>query len=233
VRAIRRTVVVAAIAMTFVLTRFRTYSNFRYFLPILPLLLILFLVAVARRVPGRPLRLGLVLALAGGFGASIFSTIDPVSRHVFGTFSIGKHELLDVTRRTQECCGHGRDQLVYSLEFTALPKLIDRALAAIHPTDKTAIVIDPLADWLVFGPLDRATWRRSFTRDGAFEAHVMDLVTLGNLDALPPEAFFFALGYVDNERDIGVLRTRYDIAQRLSFGYRGYALEVLRLRLRR
>jgi len=99
------------------LTRFRTFTNVRYYLPVFPWLLLLSARAFLAFGLPRPLRLigqGVILLTVG---ASNFRSFDPVSAQLFGSMKFGDHRLFRITSLTRECCGLGRDQLVYNLEF--------------------------------------------------------------------------------------------------------------------
>lgn len=45
-----------------------------------------------------------------------------------GTFDFGTHKMLKMTSLTGECCGYGRDQLVYNLEFVHLQRTFRKIL---------------------------------------------------------------------------------------------------------
>jgi len=87
----------ATFATAVLLTRYKTFSNFRYVLVLYPLLILVFAVALTRRVAWRPARLGVLAVLVAVFAVSNFRTIDPVSRTTFGTWPFGTHDLIDVT----------------------------------------------------------------------------------------------------------------------------------------
>jgi hypothetical protein len=117
------------IAFLVLLTRFKTFSNVRYFLPIFPYLLIaafLSLHSLVRWELMRLLCLGIIIAL---FQISAFRTVDPVSKRVYGSFMFGRNPMLDMTSITKECCGRGRDQLVYNIQFTYIDLLTNKVIA--------------------------------------------------------------------------------------------------------
>ncbi len=224
-----RVVIYGALLTTFILTRYKTFSNFRYFLALNPLFLAIVIVAVAKRVPWRLARHGLVCTLIILFTASIFRTIDPVSRAVFGTWPFGAHDLIDVTANTGECCGHGRDQLVYNLEFAAMSTLQDEALAKIRPTAATVFSMDPQANWYTVGRVDSATFHRTLRRFETIEPRVLDTNELGKLPVVPEEIFYFAFENVENQRSLTWLAGRYAIADTFDFDTDGYTLRVYRM----
>jgi hypothetical protein len=107
------------------------YTNPRYVLAAVAMLLAMFVIALVRLGLPPIVRRGLLAAYTILLVVSAVRTIDPVSRLVFGTFPVGSHEMLSMSSITKECCGpFGRDQLVYSLEFTVFDDLVSDALAA-------------------------------------------------------------------------------------------------------
>jgi hypothetical protein len=149
-----------AVATVYLLTRYVTYANARYMLPAYPLVLLLALAALLRLgVPGG-WRVGGLAAVVALLGVSAVRTVDPVSRALWGTFQVGEHQLLNVTSLTGECCGFGRDQLTYNLQFTAFADLTRAALAAVQPVARLrALGAGQLVDWYVVGPLDAGSER--------------------------------------------------------------------------
>ncbi|OFV92553.1 MAG: hypothetical protein A3H95_06555 [Acidobacteria bacterium RIFCSPLOWO2_02_FULL_64_15] len=224
-----RAIVYGTLVMTLVLTRYKSFSNFRYFLTLYPFFVVICAVALAKRVRWRPARLGVTGVLVVLFAVSNFRTIDPVSRAVFGTFPFGAHDLLDMTANTGECCGHGRDQLVYNLEFTAIATLQDEALAQIRPTADTVLSMDTQANWYTVGPVDPVTFRRTLDRAGAIEPRVLDTRDLGKASSLPEEMFYFAFANVENQQSLAWLADRYTVSAVLAFDERGYTLRVYRM----
>ena len=106
-----------------------------------PLLLGVWYVAVVRL----HLRPGVRRAVLGTYAAllavSAMRTVDPVSRWLWGTFRFGSHQMLDMTSLTGECCGTGRDQLAYSLEFTRFHDLTDSVVTALVRDTATVIAV--------------------------------------------------------------------------------------------
>jgi hypothetical protein len=148
----RRYVMFLGCLLAFVLTRVPMYNNARYYLPAVPFLIVVAAMAVEWMLRRRDLVLGYWCIVIAFATISIEHTVDPVSRRFFGTFPYGSEEFLNMTSRTREYFAFGRDQLVYNLQFTHLPKLWIEALRAL-PDDTTAIVVPEdamtLGDWAV------------------------------------------------------------------------------------
>jgi hypothetical protein len=223
---VTRAVFYGTLLMIVVLTRYKTFSNFRYFLAVYPLVIAVGVAAIARRIRPPQARIGVLVAMVALFAASNFRTFDPVSRAAFGTWPFGAHDLIDVTVTTGECCGHGRDQLVYNLEFTAVARLEDQALARIRPTADTVLAMDWQANWFTVGRVDPVTFRRTLRRSGTIAPRVLDSRDLAKLTALPDELFYFAYANVENETALAWLAGRYRVRDISDFDDRGYALRV-------
>ncbi len=217
-------------AALFTLTRFETFANPRYCLGFLPLLLTAGLAASAP-LPRLPRRVALVV-FGVVLAASNRRTIDPVSRAIFGTFRFGDHAMLRMTSITGECCGYGRDQLVYSPEFTRLAQLQDVAYGAERPGPDRRLASDTRASWYMIGPLDRETReRRATAGPGAF---TMDLLDADRVERgeRPPLVLWLAFPNFDQAADYRRMLAFYDQAAVRTYARSGYRLDVRELRLR-
>ena len=214
------------------LSRFITYANARYFLPVYPLLLVTGYGALVRLGVRSRLRLATFATLALLFGVSVLHTVDPVSRALWGTFTPGDRSMLYITSLTGECCGAGRDQLVYNLEFTRFDDLTSDATEALHAGDSTTIVLSVLGNWYTVGQLDAATHRRTLATTG-----IVTPMALTALDVLrggwrPATAWFFELPYLDNTASLTRLNEVYEIGAPLMVMRDGYTMQVRKMRLR-
>jgi hypothetical protein len=222
-------VTLAAGATLMALTRFITYSNVRYLMAGTALMLAVGYVALARL----GLRPSVRRAALGAYGvllvASAIRTVDPVSRWLWGTFPFGSHRMLDMTSITGECCGAGRDQLVYSLEFTRFHELTDSVLSTLMRDTATVIALPAEMDYHTVGRVDRTTWRRTLRRKGAFEP-----VVLGGPGVMADSVVATSLIYIamPNARDSATLTglsTRYAGGLERRFESGGYSLSAYEL----
>jgi hypothetical protein len=202
------------VGSVYLLTRYRTFASARYLLPAYPLLLLLLLPSLHRLgVPPR-LRRAFLTTVVGLFALQVVRTADPVSRALWGTFPVGRHDLLRVTSLTNECCGYGRDQLVYNLQFTALDALQSRALERIQPiARRRAVAVSLLANWYLIGPLDRASRRTLVPERGDSLTDVLlpEYLPLRQPTdtTLPDSVWFLALPYIDNRSPLANLGLFY------------------------
>jgi hypothetical protein len=210
-------------ATVYALTRFLTFSNVRYLMIASALLLIPSFAALLRLSLATRLRRVSLVVYALLLVISAERTVDPISRRLWGTFPFGSHEMLRMASLTGECCGIGRDQLVYSLEFARLHELADDALAALAPDSTTLLVIPANTSWYTIGPLDARTHRRSLRRTGTVEPIV---VTHGEVmkDVRPDRFTYLALPNANLPRALVNLGVYYDWGPPRRFEHDGYAV---------
>lgn len=215
----------------FLVTRFPTFNNVRYLLPAFPMLVIIFGVATAALIRKPALRTA-VLVIAGCLQLSSMSrTIDPLSRSVFGEFPFGRHALLDMTSLTGECCGRGRDQLVYNLQFTYFDYTQSRMFEVIRPRDGEIVAIPPLAKWYLQGPLDVRNYSRTLRSQGIIRPRFVTLDDFKNGFPLPPVMRYIRYPNLDDRRELRILARSYEVRKQFAVeddGYRLVALELVR-----
>jgi hypothetical protein len=228
----RRTLICLSLlfaAVPYILTRFETYTNVRYLLPIAPLLILAFLISLSvlfsRPLPRQAI-LGITLVL---LLASDFRTLDPISRAVWGTFPFGKHDLLRMTSWMNECCGYSRDQLVYNLEYLKIDQLQSAVFHDIRPTVRTALVADPMADWFLAGRIT-PDGARSLKMFGTTRVHYVGSRLLESRRPPPETAYFVAFPNFDNGPEFQRLRRHYQVTTTKSYEIGGYGLPVTTLR---
>jgi hypothetical protein len=227
--------VVAAVIVAglYLLTRIQTFTNIRYLMPLYPLLILAFGIA-SRFLTGRePIRIVFLAVVCALTLVSVFRTIDPVSKRVYGTFPFGRHEILNMTSLTGECCGYGRDQLVYNMEFAHFATLQDKIYEAIRPDGRTAIVKDPLTEWYLDGILDARTFRRAVRPNETVRPRYLVTTQVFTTPNRPAELYFVAYPNVDNVPDLLLLTRVYHIAETRTFEENGYQIPVFKMVLRR
>jgi len=224
-------VAVLGLLTTYALTRFSSYGNTRYLLPILAIAPLILYASMVRLAVPKAARVTILAALVAVSLISSVRTIDPVSKVVFGTFPVGEHNLLRMTRLTGECCGAGRDQLVYNLEFTTLSDLVSDATASMA-NDSTTLFVPPLMRWETVGPLDSTTHRRTLRRGHRFTPNQFEPDTLALLDTPPTPAIYLALPNGDIEAGARLLARRYELGEPRRFWRGRYSLTAYPLTLR-
>jgi hypothetical protein len=221
-----------SIISIYALTRFVVFSNVRYLMPASALMLVLGYTALARLSLGAPVRRLALVAYALLLVVSAERTWDPVSRRLWGTFPFGSHEMLRVTSLTGECCGIGRDQLVYSLEFARLHEVMDDALAAVA-TDTTQLLVIPAnTSWYTVGPLDARSHRRTLHRSQTFEPPAVAHGEIMKAPVRPNRFFFLALPNANVPRGLVNLGLYYSWPPPRRFARDGYEIFVYDMALK-
>lgn len=215
-------------ASFYLLTRYRTYFNVRYFLPLVPLVLFAAYVGMSCGLRSGALRKGVLGLMCGLFLLSNYATVDPLTRKLLGTFRFGEHELLHMTARTGECCGYARDQIVYNLEFAQLHYLQDQIYADLKLRPETPLVMDRHADWYFVGRIDPQTHQRTLDREGSFTPKVLSIRDLSS-ESGPERLHFITLPNYDSELDLKLLSFHYDLQSARTYERHGYSVEVLTL----
>jgi hypothetical protein len=223
-------IVVVLLADVWLLSRYVTYSNTRYYLPVFPLALIAAYAALVRlRVPafGREaLLMGVAILLA----VSTVRTLDPVSRKIWGTFQFGDRSLLSINSILDECCGHARDQMAYNLEFTELASLQDMLYARLEPSDSTVLVLPRDGDWYTVGALDGVTHRRTLRSTGVVRPKVLTVRDTDTLEAA--RAWYIELPFSVDSNATALIARRFELGERCTVTHGPYRLSAREMRLR-
>jgi hypothetical protein len=221
--------VMLAAAFAFALTRFATFANSRYVLPFVAILFVLFLASLVTLVR----RAGVRRAMLGAFAAlllvSTVRTVDPVSTALYGSFPVGEREMLRMTSIARECCGSGRDQLVYNLEFTTLERLTSDALASISASDSSVIVVPDSTNWFIATRVGPVSHRRTIHRTEASRPAVIESDELLAADSVVRMAYFIALPNASPEGALSAMDARYEIRPERQLRRGPYVLPTYRL----
>ena len=222
--------VLLTVAVAFALTRFATYANPRYVLPFVALLFVLFFASLLVLVRHPNARRSILGAFAALLLVSAVRTADPVSRSLYGTFPVGERDLLRMTSITRECCGAGRDQLVYNLEFTTLEALTSDALASIAPRDSSTVIVVPdSTNWFIATRIDPASHRRTVRRAGAVVPVILESDDLLTDESITRAAFFVALPNATPSRALAAIARQYDVGEERRHRRGPYELSVYRI----
>ena len=124
----------------YAITRCPLFNNPKYVLACISLLPSLaFALTVYALTSQHTLRCVLWVVIIAVLQASIWSSIDPLAKRYYGTFSFGKHEMYKMTSTSNECCGYGIDQLLYNLEFTNIHYITNQIVKDLK--DKNLLVL--------------------------------------------------------------------------------------------
>ncbi|HEY5960913.1 MAG TPA: hypothetical protein VIV60_30365, partial [Polyangiaceae bacterium] len=216
------------------LTRFRTFTNVRYYMPAFPAILLLAARALlALQLPRWMRRFGQTMVfLALGF--SNLRSFDPVSDRVFGTMRFGDHRLFRITSLTGECCGLGRDQLVYNLEFAEIEWLLRQVFPfVLAHADEYAIAAHPEADWRFFDSIDPASLRRATPTKQSTRVPNTHSWAVAAAPVKPRKIYYIALPNMADCNEFTKLGTWYKFQWRAQeFEHNGYRIDLHELTLK-
>jgi hypothetical protein len=203
-------VTVLTVVLTYLLTSFRTWSNLRYFALIYPLLLLLAFASLVRLGLGPRVRYGALAAIGALFLVAVYRSSDPVSRAVYGTFSIGQRDMYRMASITGEYHGPGRDELVYNLQFTGYHHVQNALFRILQPTDSTAFATSRAARWNIWSQLDSVTRQRTLREQDVIVPRYWDEVDLLASPRRPHDVWFLDFSYrPDNDHALASLKPLY------------------------
>jgi hypothetical protein len=223
-KALRQIVILFLITL-FTLTLVRPFSTVRYVILLFPIAFLGFGLLLSLGVASQGLRVSIISGLLVLFAFQNVRTLDPGSRAFFGTFAFGDHEMLHITRRTGECCGFGRDQIVYNLEFLRIPQLLDQVMADLKPTSNTVILADDAVSWKVLGQLSSRFQMTFQTNDGILPRYssVEDML---DWRRLPHEAYYIVFPNCDSTGALERLGLYFKHRKMKSYCIEGYEIDV-------
>lgn len=234
------------IGSVFILTLFKTFTNPRYFMALYPLMIILFyfgLVSLIKKNFIRKITLFIIMIL---FFLTNFFTIDPVSKAIYGTFRFGKHEMLKMTSLSGECCGHGRDQLAYNLEYTQFDFLSNKIFQYIKPTEQTTIVYHPLEGLYMASRLNKNSYRRTMKLENVIKPFLTGeygympdtyypkkiIFTFDAIASKPRKIFYIEYPNMDNSDALEMFEKYYQTSEIQKYENLGYELVVRTMTLK-
>jgi hypothetical protein len=216
---------VLTVILTYLLTSFRTWSNLRYFALLYPLFVILAFAALLRLGASSRVRTGALAVIVALFAFAAFRSADPVSRDVYGTFSIGEREMYRMASITGEYAGPGRDELVYNLEFTGYHDVQNALFRRLHPGDSTVIIAPSLVRWSLWSRLDSLSYERTMREERSFLPRYGDEASIGRMKDLRELWFLEFSNHPDRDATLGNLtRTAWREAGAERGSARGHVL---------
>jgi hypothetical protein len=199
----------------------RPFSNPRYCVVAVPIL-ILGLSRCIALFPGFTSRLTAFLGSLLLCACQLTRTVDPLSKYFFSSFPFGERELLAMTARTGECCGTGRDQLVYNLEFANIPLLL-ASLLRDHPTD--TLIHNEHAGWFLIDQMNRATGGVLMTLEHC-TARTMEVARAVRSPKDCGICYYVALPNFDTQEDLNLLSKGYTITDSAEYAKNRYAISL-------
>lgn len=210
-------------------TYIKSFLNIRYFITLYPLFLICFCFS-SLLIKNKITRIAFLSATLAVFVIANFFTYDPVSIKVFGTFKFGNHNILAVNSYTGECCGYGRDQLVYNLQFTNISFILDNIFHDLNPDQNMYVATDIQAGDLMVQPLEKNSLRRSF--HGKREIFALKDFTWDFLHkdlATPEEIYYFKFPFAMESDNLPAYLKIYSVAEEKQYKRNGYGITVYKM----
>ena len=220
------------VGFSLLLLQVRIFTNPRYFLPLYPLLIIMSSYGFIRLISNKVIRRVLMLSVLVLFFLSNFRTFDPISKKLFGTFAFGSHEMLNMTGITGECCGFGRDQLVYNLEYMQIHFILNDIFADIKPDEKSAFIFTSWEGPYVITRIDKSTFRRTLKIKNSIsiEKNANPVTWQFELLAEKPQLLYFiAFPNVDNKKAFEYFKQYYSVKSIKEYEKGGYAIKLYTL----
>lgn len=220
---------VVMLATFLAVTRYQSYSNYRYVSvtgPLLALTAYWSLLRLFRQPQPRTAVLSLALVL---IGISNWRTIDPISkRWIYGTFKFGTHAMLPVGRAMGDFAFPGYDQLQYNFQFAYLDDAINEVFAAIDP-EKNVFAVTHGSEFGILTRILKSSHRRTLRFKGTFDLQYLDAGTLKDQTSKPETIHYIVfpnMGESARNSDLEQLRAIYDVKATRRYGHGGHFLEV-------
>lgn len=214
------------LVVIFIISYIKIFMNLRYFLTVYPFLILLSFIFIVQ-IPNKFIRRTILAVIFIIFFFSNFYTFDPVSKKIYGTFQFGKHEMLKMTSLTGECCGFGRDQLVYNLQFVYIDRLTNQILKDIKVDENMAIAYDRLIGNILDLPVDRQTFKRTPKTINSFIPWTISWSFISRFDA-PDQVYWIEYPNVTQD-DFMYYLPHYNIIAEKIYEQDGYAIKVYTL----
>jgi hypothetical protein len=206
-------------------TSYRTFGNARYFVMILPLVpLAMLVLARAAMIPPRYTH-GLLALWLGLLVSAWHSSSDPVMSRVAGRFRTGSAMMYDMTHVSRECCGRGRDQLLYNLQYVDFSRAMDSAMVRIRAARGVTVAMSRYGHWHWVTPVDSATSLR--TLRGGVDVPIVYTESLVAGEDSPEHAWLIEPPIVPPSRD--ALAVRYDVRDAGTVSSGGVTLRLAEL----
>ena len=131
-----------------------------------------------------------------------------------------------MTSISRECCGYGRDQIVYNREYTYLQRLKEKAYAEIKPTADTIIVNH--STQMQSDLLDGSTFNITYKSGGIRPLYsvIPDIVKLAKK---PQSIYYMAFPNASDGGEFTTLLKYYTVVETKGYEIDGYSLKVYRL----
>lgn len=224
--------ILAFIGLIYITTRIRYWNNPRYVLAVFPVFIPLAFYCLMDLVRTPRIRASLLGITLGLVMIANVTTIDPVSRAVYGTITFGTHPWLNMTSMIGPLWLR-RDQQAYNLEFLELHYATDMAWKDIEPPPGAVVLGGPMADFYVSNRIETGTFHPTLRLDGSQPLRILDQLEQMKPEKLIPQIgeqpFIWFMGFpnLDNAQFLPQLSQDYTLLSEKKYGRRGYTVDVL------
>ena len=215
----------------FLLSRYQTFTNIRYLIPLFPLLIMSASLFLIEAFSSKVFRVfvGLTVLLVTIIGLN--RSADPLTKELLGTFLFGTRPIYNMTSWTGECCGMGRDQLVYNLEFLKFDQIQNQVYADLRPEKETVILLNELTsfelpDNLTSGSLNPSKFSRAFPGGTSFSPNYVYVSSFQDETRKPEVVRYLAFPNLPARKDLEALESCYTFQTRKLYEIDGYGLEL-------
>ena len=215
---------VVSLLVLYAVTRFGPHDNARYVLPFIACLLLLGASLVIHVLPRPRFRFVVAGLLVLVSVAGSFRTIDPLSAWLFGTFRFGEHRMLKMASIAHGCCGYGRDQLVYNLQYVNFHYLQNPMYRRIRPREDTVFIQAQDTLWTLGLPLETSTWNRTMKWTGVFTPRYTSIDEFEARYGDAARVYYIEYPSADNRDELERLTALFPHRQRFTVRDRGYEL---------
>ena len=215
------------IFLVFILTLVRSWSDVRYLTIIIPITILCIIQILSLFSFPRLARLSVIVLLLILFSWENIRTVDPLSKALFGTFNFGNHEMLYISKRTNETPGsYGRDELVYKLEFLKIRQLLNKIFEDIQPNSQTCFISNGDASWMTLTTMDD-NYKMAIVGEHLFSPLFLLKEDILKPNRLPADVYLLDYPNSDNTDESTLLNGQYSKSEVKVYDIDGYQMKVV------
>jgi hypothetical protein len=159
-----------------------------------------------------------------------FKTVDPLSKKVFNTLSIGEHQMLSIG---------SADELVYNAEYVVIDTLLNKLNKEININDNSNIILSDVNDggWMAHFNgayphttiyINKSNLTRTFKKENAFQPKTYTVWEI-NQDHKPVNAYYIEMWYGNGPDELKHLQQYYSITEIRKIDHHGYYFKLYKL----
>ena len=226
--------------LLFVLFKYQTFTNPRYIIPSIFFTTFFFYYSVMRLfVKYHKIRISILIIMIILFTIQNFTSTDPISKLLYGSFKFGNNSLYKMTSITKEGMGlGGRDQLVYNAQYTIINSLVNKLYLRLNALGNDFLIVhNKDGNFFLFTKYDIDTKERTPRNENYIIPNVCtisDINLIISNGEIPDNSriYYVNLPWItDKEEDINELKKNFNISNELFIEEDGYKLSYFKLSL--